>query len=213
MGRGPLISIEGIDGAGKSTQAQALASTLAAHGIPVVATFEPGATPVGTLLRDILLHGERTLGPETEVLLFLADRAEHVRQVIAPALAAGTVVLCDRFTDSTLAYQGYGRGTDAEHLARLARWNAELAGGLTPDLTLLLDCPIEEGARRRRRESDRYQRHGAVYHQRVRDGFRALAAAEPARIRVIDSGADLEAVRAEIARLTLAWLAERGYPG
>jgi dTMP kinase len=207
VGRGLLITLEGIDGAGKSTQARALESLLRGRGLAVVATFEPGATPLGATLRPLLLASEVALAPDAEILLFLADRAEHVARVIEPALAEDTVVLCDRFVDSTLAYQGYGREAD---VARLARWNAECAGGLMPDLTLLLDCPVGEGARRRRRASDRYQRYGAGYQQRVRDGFLALAAREPGRIRVIDAGRPLEQVTGEVARVTLAWLEERG---
>jgi dTMP kinase len=206
VGRGHLITIEGIDGAGKSTHARALAEALGQRGRRVLATFEPGATELGAALRRLLLAGDVPLSTDAELLLFLADRADHVSRVIAPALAAGTIVICDRFTDSTLAYQGYGRDGD---LTRLARWNAECSGGLVPDLTLLLDCPIGEGARRRHRADDRYQRRDADYHERVRQGFLALAAAAPERIRVIDATAPLAEVRARVAELTVAWLAER----
>ena len=208
MGRGLLITFEGIDGAGKSTQAHALAKDLDARGLPVVTTYEPGATKLGATLRPILLAGDLPLGPEAELLLFLADRADHVQQIIEPALAAGHIVLCDRFVDSTLAYQGYGRQAE---LGRLARWNAECSGGLTPDLTLLLDCPVSEGARRRQRAADRYQCRDVDYHERVRQGFLSLATAEPERIHVIDSSVDLAELTATVTGTVVSWLAARGH--
>jgi dTMP kinase len=203
--RGHLVTVEGIDGAGKSTQVARLAALLTARGYEVVTTREPGATPLGCELRRLLLS-DLTLAPDAELLLFLADRAEHVARIIKPALSKGLIVVCDRFCDSTLAYQGYGREADLE---RVKRWDAESRDGVVPDLTLLLDCPVSVGARRRRRDPDRYQSLDAAFHQRVRDGFLALAAAAPERVRRIDASADLDAVSAEAARLTLAWLAER----
>jgi dTMP kinase len=153
-----------------------------------------------------VLGRELALAPEAELLLFLADRAEHIATVIAPALRAGAIVLCDRFCDSTIAYQGYGRQAD---LDRVRRWDAESRAGIEPDLTLLLDCPIELGAERRRRETDRYQVLDAGFHERVRQGFLAQAAAAPHRVRRIDASRDLAAVSAEVADVTLAWLAGR----
>ena len=203
---GSLITFEGIDGAGKSTQLRTLADVLGSRGYDVVSTREPGATALGRAVRELVLERDTALTPEAELLLFLADRAEHIARVIAPALAAGRIVLCDRFSDSTLAYQGYGRARD---LARVRRWDAESRGGLEPDLTLLLDCTVEEGARRRQRQADRYQALDAAFHQRVRDGFLAIAAAAPARVRRIDAGRPLATVTAEIEAVTLAWLAER----
>lgn len=207
MDRGLLITLEGIDGAGKSTQARALADSLGQRGHRVVTTYEPGATPLGTALRQLLLDGEVPLSGDAELLLFLADRADHVHEVIEPALAAGKIVLCDRFVDSTLAYQGYGRQAD---LGRVARWNTESSSGLTPDLTILLDCPVDVGARRRQRATDRYQRRDSDYHERVRQGFLALAAAEPARIRVIDAAVELAELTTAVRDTALAWVAERG---
>lgn len=201
--RGYFITFEGIDGAGKSTQLRILAELLVAHGHAVTTTREPGATPFGEKVRDLLLATEIALTPDAELLLFLADRIEHVSRVIKPALAAGNVVLCDRFSDSTIAYQGYGRGAD---VARVTRWDAETRGDIQPDLTLLLDCPVAEGARRRSRASDRYQSLDPAFHERVREGFLTLAAAAPQRIRRIDTMRPVAEVSAEVARITLARL-------
>jgi len=204
--RGALITIEGIDGAGKSTQVEPLAAHLRARGYDVVTTREPGATPLGRELRRVLLESDVALEPRTELFLFLADRVEHVRRVIAPALAAGSIVLCDRFADSTIAYQGYGRGAD---VAEIRRWDAASRDGIAPDLTVLLDLPLDVAAPRRHHVSDRYQSLDDRFHERVRAGFLALAAAEPSRIRRIDASAPLETVRTEIAAVVDAWLAKR----
>jgi dTMP kinase len=187
-----LITVEGIDGAGKSTQVERLAALLAGRGRRLVTTREPGATPLGRELRRIVLGRELALAPDAELFLFLADRADHVATVIAPALAEGAIVLCDRFADSTMAYQGHGRGRD---LARVRRWNAESSAGVVPDLTLLLDCPIALGAERRHRE-----------------GFLAEAAAAPERVHRVDASRPLADVSAEVARVTLTWLDAHGFP-
>jgi len=207
---GFLITVEGIDGAGKSTQVERLAALLTARGHRLVGTREPGATALGRELRKMVLGREIALAPDAELLLFLADRAEHVATVIAPALRSGAVVLCDRYADSTLAYQGWGRQRDLE---RVRRWNAEASAGVQPDLTLLLDCPIELGAERRRRETDRYQVLDPAFHERVRHGFLTEAAAAPDRVRRIDASRDLDTVTAEVARVTLERLAARGIVG
>jgi len=204
--RGALITLEGIDGAGKSTQIEPLAAHLRARGHDVVTTREPGATPLGRELRRVLLESDVVLEPRTELFLFLADRVEHIRRVVAPALAAGTLVLCDRFGDSTIAYQGYGRAAD---VAAIRRWDEESRDGIVPDLTLLLDCPLAIAAPRRRHVSDRYQALDDAFHERVRAGFLALAAAEPARIRCVDASAPIETVRAEIVAVVDPWLAGR----
>ncbi|MCC6766130.1 MAG: dTMP kinase [Deltaproteobacteria bacterium] len=206
--RGCLITVEGIDGAGKSTQVERLAALLAGRGHRLVTTREPGATPLGRELRRMVLGRELALAPDAELFLFLADRAEHVATVITPALAEGAVVLCDRFTDSTMAYQGHGRSRD---LARVRRWNAESAAGVVPDLTLLLDCPIELGAERRHRETDRYQALDRAFHERVRAGFLAEAAAASGRVHRIDASRALSDVSAEVARVTVAWLDAHGF--
>jgi dTMP kinase len=204
--RGYLLTIEGIDGAGKSTQVVRLAEMLERRGYDVIRTREPGATPLGREVRRLLLETELALSPPAELLLFLADRAEHVAHVIQPGLAAGAIVLCDRYSDSTIAYQGYGREADLE---RVRRWDADSRNGIAADLTLLLDCPIELTAERRRRDRDRYQVLDPTFHQRVRDGFLALAAAAPERIRRIDASRDLETVSTDVATVVSTWLAER----
>ena len=206
---GALVTVEGIDGAGKSTQLELLAAHLRARGETVLTTREPGATPLGRELRRVLLRSEIALEPAAELLLFLADRIQHVRGVIRPALAAGTIVLCDRFSDSTIAYQGYGREAD---LDRVARWDAESRDGIEADLTLLLDCPVAVALERRRRERDRYQSLDFVFHERVRAGFLALAAVAPQRIRRIDATRDLETVSAEVVATVVAWLTARSTP-
>lgn len=206
--RGCLITVEGIDGAGKSTQVERLTALLIAHGHHLVSTREPGATALGRELRRMVLGRELALTADAELFLFLADRAEHVVTVIAPALHQGAIVLCDRFSDSTIAYQGYGRQGDLE---RVRRWDAESRGGLEADLTLLLDCPIELGAERRHRATDRYQVLDRGFHQRVRQGFLDQAAAAPTRVHRIDSSRDLAVVSAEVASVTLGWLAAHGF--
>ena len=205
---GCLITVEGIDGAGKSTQVERLAALLIAAGHRLISTREPGATALGRELRRMVLGRELALSADAELFLFLADRAEHVASVIRPALRKGAIVLCDRFLDSTIAYQGYGRQQDLE---RIQRWDAESRDGLEPDLTLLLDCPVELGAERRRRETDRYQVLNRDFHQRVRQGFLDRAAADPARIHRIDSSRDLATVSTEVASVTLGWLAAHGF--
>jgi dTMP kinase len=207
--RGCLITVEGIDGAGKSTQVEHLAGLLADRGHSLVRTREPGATALGRELRRMVLGRDLALSADAELLLFLADRAEHVATVIAPALAAGAIVVCDRFSDSTMAYQGHGRERD---LTRVRRWNDESSAGIAPDLTLLLDCPIELGAGRRRREIDRYHVLDRAFHERVRRGFLAEAAAAPDRIHRIDASRPLAEVSAEVADVALAWLDTHGFP-
>lgn len=207
--RGCLITVEGIDGAGKSTQVERLAALLRARGHRLVSTREPGATALGRELRRMVLGRELALAPDAELLLFLADRAEHVATVIAPALAEGAVVLCDRFADSTLAYQGHGHARD---LDRVRRWNDDASAGIVPDLTLLLDCPIELGAGRRHRETDRYHELDRAFHERVRRGFLAEAVAAPGRIHCLDASRELAAVTAEVAAITVAWLDAHGFP-
>jgi dTMP kinase len=204
--RGSFITVEGIDGAGKSTHVARLAATLAAAGHEVVCTREPGATALGREIRRILLETDMALSPDAELLLFLADRADHLARVVRPALARGAIVLCDRFSDSTIAYQGHGRRAD---LGRVRRWDAESRDGLMPDLTLLLDCPVEEAARRRQRDRDRYQVLDADFHERVRAGFLAAAESDPVRVRRIDATRSVDAVSADIAAVTLAWLRQR----
>jgi dTMP kinase len=194
--RGRLITLEGGEGAGKSTQARRLADALAAQGLPVLRTREPGGAPGAEAVRDVLL-GAGPWDGVAECMLHFAARREHVARSIAPALAAGIWVVCDRFADSTLAYQCFGQGVPR------AVWDglAEIAlDGLQPDLTLVLDLAPEEGLARAaaRGETNRYERMGLGFHARVRDGFRAIAAAEPARCAVLDATDTPEGVAATI---------------
>ena len=188
--RGLFITLEGGEGAGKSTQTAALTERLEANGLRVVRAREPGGTPLGERLRDIALDlssgGDMALDPLTETLLFIAARTELVASVIAPALETGTIVVCDRFSDSTLAYQGFGRGVDLETIERL---NTDAARGLRPDVTVLLDLPVEEGLSRTGTagQADRFGREEEAFHERVRQGYRSLAAREPERWLVVDA--------------------------
>lgn len=193
---GRLITIEGGEGAGKSTLIAALLAHLRAHGIDVVATREPGGCALGEAIRAIVLDPDRPdLCAESELLLMFAARAQLVREVIRPALARGAWVLSDRFTDASYAYQGSGRGQPHARIADLERWAAD---ALQPDLTLLLDLPVTEGRARAagRDVADRIEREGDGFFERVRDAYRARAHAEPERFRVIDAGVPVEAVRA-----------------
>lgn len=198
--RGAFITFEGPEGCGKSTQVRRLESKLAESGIRVLCTREPGGTRTGELIREILQHDKagEALVPEAEVLLFLASRAQLVRQVILPALEAGTWVICDRFMDSTVAYQGYGRSFGAE---RIMGFNTFAVGPALPDLTLLLDLDVKIGFARmeaRNREKggqhDRMEREPGDFHERMRAGYLDLARRMPDRIRVIPADAPLEAV-------------------
>ena len=200
-----FVTFEGIEGSGKSTHLRLLADHLRAAGHPVVETREPGGTAAGAAIRRLLLGTDAPpLSPLSELLLYCADRTEHVSIVIRPALAAGQVVLSDRFSESTIAYQSYGRGLDLTVVRTL---DAHARAGLVPHLTFLLDCPASEGLRRiaGRHASaaplplDRFERETLAFHERVRDGFRTLAAAEPTRFCVIDASAPVETIRARIA--------------
>lgn len=202
---GCLIAFEGPEGAGKSTQLQRLAAALRAAGRRVETTAEPGGTVLGRELRQLLLHARESVPvPLAELFLYLADRAQHVEQLIAPAIAAGTVVLTDRFSASTIAYQGYGRGLDLELVTRADAW---ARGGLSPRLTVLLDCPVRVGLERARGEDDRFHAEEEAFHERVRAGFRALAAAQPSAWLTIDATQPAEAVHAAVLAAVRAALA------
>ena len=202
--RGFFITLEGPEGAGKSTQIAWLREELEARGIPCLCTREPGGTPFAEGLRRLLKHWHdpaEPILPLSELLLLAAARAQHVERVIRPALAAGQTVLCDRFSDSTFAYQGAGRGLP-EDLVRAV--DAAAVRDCVPDLTLLLDLPVEEGFVRagHRRSTmghfDRFENEERAFHETVRAAFLARAAAEPARFRVIDAAADPETVRRQV---------------
>jgi dTMP kinase len=205
---GRFITIEGIDWCGKTTQALRLVQWLRGEGHRVLGTREPGGTPAGQAIRELLLDSA-SLSVWCELMLFLADRAQHLEEVIRPALAEGMIVVCERYTDSTLAYQGPGRGLD---LDLLRRTNAAVTGGLVPDLTVLLDIAPELAAERRfhpdrGRAADRMEREADDFRRRVARGYLDLARAEPQRFRVIEAGGSAEAVAALVRREVSAFLA------
>jgi dTMP kinase len=212
---GLFITFEGGEGSGKSTQLRLLAEALRNRGIPVVTTREPGGCAIADRVREILLDAaSKEMTPETELLLYAAARAQHVNQVLRPALADGKVVLCDRYCDATIAYQGYGRGLDMGLIRTL---NDIATLGLYPDLTLLIDCPVETGLRRalgRIRKTaptelreERFELEGVAFHNAVRSGYAAIAGAEPARVTVIDGSAPIVEVAAAIQAVVTARLA------
>jgi len=202
--RGRFITFEGVDGAGKSTHLDAVAAQLRAAQIKLVATREPGGTPLGEALRDVLLHTPMHL--ETETLLMFAARCEHVQQVIEPALLQGQWVVCDRFTDATYAYQGGGRGLGAERIAALEAW---VHPEVQPDHTLFFDVPLAV-ARARLAASghdlDRFEREGADFFERTRVAYHQRAALAPQRFHVIDSSRSLDETRATVQRMVQSWL-------
>jgi len=204
-----LITFEGGDGTGKTTQVRALESYLHELGCACLVTREPGGTALGELIRKVLLEvGDHEIASSTELFLYLADRSQHVHEIIRPAINAGKVVLCDRFTDSTLAYQGYGRGID---LAWLRQLNNAASGTVCPDLTLLLDCPVDVGLARTasrqaqsaasKPQEDRFEREKIEFHEKVRAGFLDMARNEPLRFRVIDASKTVEEIAATIRRI------------
>ncbi|TAK11078.1 MAG: dTMP kinase [Anaerolineae bacterium] len=206
-----FITLEGPDGSGKTSQIPLLAGAIRAAGYDLVVTREPGGTPIGDEVRQVImdLKHKGQMHPTTEILLFQASRAQLVNEVIRPALAAGKVVLCDRYADSTLAYQGYGHQTDLAALRQIVQF---ATGGLTPDLTLLLDIDAEAGLRRRAGDSGQWNRMDAYqveFHRRVRAGYHALAAAEPARWVTIHADRDPAAIQADLQQVVLDRLISR----
>jgi dTMP kinase len=204
-----FITFEGGDGTGKTTQLKSLESYLTALGKSCILTREPGGTALGKLIRRVLLEvGEQTIASPTELFLYLADRAQHMREVVRPAIDQGKIVLCDRHTDSTLAYQGYGRGID---LGLLRDLNDLASGGMKPDLTFLLDCSVELGlsrtAQRRFQTTigagpeDRFESERIEFHERVRRGFLELARVEPDRFWVVDASRSVTEISEEIKRI------------
>jgi dTMP kinase len=188
----PFITFEGIEGAGKTTLSRWLADWLSAQNIPTRLTCEPGGSELGNALRQLLLHNPTD--PLTELFLFLADRSHHVRTVILPALTQGIWVISDRYTDSTLAYQGYGRGLDIETLRHL---NALATDHLNPDLTFLIDMPVEQ-ALARTTQPNRFEQEALAFHQRVRDGYLQLAESEPHRFVILNGNQPLESLQQQI---------------
>ena len=209
MTQARFITVEGIEGAGKSTCLNLIQECIRQHGRPIEVTREPGGTALGEALRELLLdHRNEGMADSTELLLMFAARAEHLHAKIIPALTSGSWVLCDRFTDATYAYQGYGRGIELERIAALERW---VQGGRRPDLTLLMDLPVETGLERagRRSEPDRFERQTLAFFERVRDGYLSLARAEPERFRVIDASRSLHDVSEQVIAAIHAFLAEQ----
>jgi dTMP kinase len=203
-GRGLFVTFEGVEGSGKSTQIARLAERLRRAGTEPVLTFEPGGTPVGAELRAVLLRASTVLSPEAELLLYAADRAQHVTETIEPALRAGRLVLCDRYTDATLAYQGYGRELGVDRIREL---HARPPLDLLPDRTLLFDLDPEPALARARRRNEqeglasdegRFEQEELQFHRRVREGYLALAHAAPERFRVLAADGAVEEVEARV---------------
>jgi len=195
-----LISFEGIEGSGKSTQVKLLGDYLVTKGHKVLTTLEPGGTNIGAKIRNLLLEPQNHMDPLTELILYYASRAQHVREVIYPAILGNTVVITDRFTDSTVAYQGYARGIDLSIIQAL---DEIVVPDLKPFLTFLLDLDVEEGLRRNRhaQKEDRFEMETIEFHTRVRKGFLQIAAEEPERIKVLDASLSAEEVSREVRRI------------
>jgi dTMP kinase len=197
VGMGFFITFEGIEGCGKTTQLRLLKERLSASGAVVTSTREPGGCPIADQMRAILLDAQNSaIVPLSELLLYAAARAQHVQEVIAPALQRGEIVLCDRFTDATVAYQGHGRGLDLKTIEEL---NRLATGGVEPRLTVLIDCPVETGISRARARielshgprEERFELESLRFHERVRDGYLALAKAFPERFVIVDGSGDV----------------------
>jgi dTMP kinase len=214
---GTFITFEGIDGSGKSTQLRLLHNFLRANGWNPLVTREPGGTPVGLRLRAALLDATEEVDPLTELLVFAADRAQHVRRVIRPALEAGQVVISDRYADATIAYQGGGRGFPPELISEIVYLATE---GLKPDLTVLFDVSIEESTHRTTRRStgknsankagrDRLDIEDAAFHTRVREAYMVIANAEPERIKVVDASGPVEQTHERVKDLIVSFLRSR----
>jgi dTMP kinase len=213
MAAGIFITLEGVEGSGKTTQAAILGDALRASGHRVTVTHEPGGTRAGEAIRAIFLDPAVSLNVAAELMLVLADRAQHVREKLRPAIDDGEIVISDRYSDSTTAYQGYGRGFDLKLLGELNRLASD---GMRPDFTIVLDCPVETGLARTRarvkggvRGPDRFEGEQVEFHRRVRDGFLAIARDDPARVIVIDSARPMAKVTGDIARIVAERMAPR----
>lgn len=209
-----FITFEGIDGSGKSTHLQMLARVLMKRDLKIVTTREPGGTPLGVRLRDALLDVHATLDPLAELLLYAADRAQHVRTLLRPALASGCIVLSDRYADATLAYQGAGRNLPPQWITDVIKLATD---GLTPDLTLVFDLPVAAAqaraaarAARRGGVGDRLDLEGTRFHTRVRDAYLQIAAASPERVRIIDASGSSQQTHQRVLDVVLPFLEQRG---
>jgi dTMP kinase len=211
---GTFITFEGIDGSGKSTQLRLLANFLKQAGCDVMLTREPGGTPVGNRLRAALLDAQEEVDPLTELLVFAADRAQHVRRVLRPALESGQVVFSDRYADATAAYQGAGRGFSPELIAEIIELATE---GLKPDLTLLFDLSVEDSSRRTRRrangkqQGDRLDAETSDFHSRVRAAYLRLAHAEPGRVKIVETNQPAELTHERVKEIVIPFLRGRGH--
>jgi dTMP kinase len=205
--RGRFITLEGSEGSGKSTNLNYIHQRLQQAGIDLVLTREPGGTPLGENIRELLLdHRQQAMASDTELLLMFAARAQHLNELIIPSLETGKWVLCDRFTDATYAYQGAGRGIDTSRIAQLEQW---VQGELRPDLTLFLDLPVAQGLARAgaRAELDRFEREEIAFFERVRQGYLSQAAADPQRYRMVDAAPPLPEVQLQLNHIIDDYLA------
>lgn len=200
--RGKLITFEGLDGSGKTTQIKKLSALLAEKDFSVIETLEPGDNSIGDILRDLILNPNKTIAPRAELFLYLADRAQHTAEIIAPALEEGKVVISDRFADATLAYQGYGRGIN---IPLIEKMNDFATGQIKPDLTILLDIKPEDGQKRMAgrknaeyKDGDRIEQEKIEFHQRLYDGYHTIAKNESERFLIIDAMLSIDEIFAQI---------------
>jgi len=203
----PFLSLDGIDGTGKSTQCRLLADWLSAAGIPTTTCADPGGTPIGDQLRQILLASRADLTDRAEALLFMASRAELVAKVIRPALEEGRVVLSDRFVAANVVYQGHAHGLSPDELWAVGRFSTD---GLLPDLTIILDLPVEQAMSRRGRTADRMESRGLEFLERVRRGFLTEAGRQPDRFVIVDASGDIPTVQRQLRQVVGPFLAGRG---
>lgn len=196
--KGLFITFEGADGCGKTTQLKLLAEFLKEKGFEVLITREPGGKGLGEKIREILLNYDGDVSPNCESFLFLADRAQHIDTIVKPAVEAGKIVLCDRHTDSTLAYQGYGRGVDLDRLKML---NKLATRGFVPDLTFVFDIDVETSMSRVGKEKDRMESAGIEFHQKVREGYLEIAKAEPERVKVLNAKNSIEGIFEQVKKI------------
>lgn len=201
--KGYFITFEGADGCGKTTQSELVQKYLEDKGFEVVWTREPGAKGLGQNIRQLLLHYDGDVAPMCEAFLFLADRAQHIEHLIKPAVAAGKIVVCDRHTDSTIAYQGYGRGEDIEQLKYL---NNLATGDIRPDLTFVFDVSTEVAQTRVGSEKDRMESAGIEFHKKVRQGYLEIAKQEPERVKIVDANNSIEKVFEDTKKILDAFL-------
>jgi dTMP kinase len=207
MNLAPFLSLDGIDGTGKTTQCRMLVDWLNAAGVPAIGCRDPGGTPLGDQLRQILLASASDLSPRAEALLFMASRAELVSRVIRPALESGQVVVSDRFVLANVVYQGYARGIPPEDVWAVGQFST---GGILPDLTIILDLAVDQAITRRSRTADRMEGRGHEYLEKVRQGFRAEAASQPEKVVLVDASPDADTVQRRLRGVVGALLSRRG---